>query len=48
MEIADICLLYADVIRIALPFTVVLWMSDTVVSIFLRAAFGGKLTLRGF
>ena len=48
MVIADIVQLYADTIRVALPFTIAIWMSDFVVGVFLRAAFGGKLTFRSF
>lgn len=48
MVIAEIVQLYADTISIALPFTITIWMSDFVVGVFLRAAFGGKLTFRSF
>lgn len=48
MVIADIVQLYADTISIALPFTITIWMCDFVVGVFLRAAFGGKLTFRSF
>lgn len=47
MVIADIVQLYADVISIALPFTISFWICDFIVGVFLRAAFGGKLTFRG-
>lgn len=48
MEVSEIVQLYVDVIRIALPFTLVFWMGDFIVGVFLRAAFGGKLTFRSF
>lgn len=47
MEIADIVSLYVECINIALPFAVIFWLGDFVVSTILRAAFGGKLTFRG-
>ena len=44
MEIADIVLLYADVVRIALPFTFIFWIGERVTSSILTAAFGGRLS----
>lgn len=46
MEVADIVSLYVDVVRIALPFTVVFWIGEMLVTSVLRAAFGGKLSFR--
>ena len=46
MESADIILLFAEVIEQALPFTVLFWMGEMLVTTFLRAAFGGKLSFR--
>ncbi len=46
MEIADIVLLYADVVRIALPFTFIFWLGEKVVSSILTAAFGGRLSFK--
>lgn len=43
---AEIVALFVDVIQVALPFTIVFWMCDFVVQVFLRAAFGGRLTFR--
>lgn len=48
MTVADIVQLYVDVITIALPFTITIWACDFIVGVFLRAAFGGKLTFRSF
>ncbi len=48
MVIADIVQLYADVISEALPFTITFFMCDLIVTTFLRAAFGGRLTFRSF
>ena len=48
MEIADIVALYVEVIQIALPFTIVFYMGEFIVTTFLRAAFGGKLTFMSF
>lgn len=42
----EIVALYIDIIQVALPFVVIFWMCDFVVQVFLRAAFGGKLTFR--
>lgn len=47
MQISEIVALYVEVIQIALPFTIVFWMCDFIVTTFLRAAFGGRLTFRG-
>lgn len=46
MEYSDIVLLFVDVVRIALPFTVIFWIGECIVSIILRGAFGGKLSFR--
>lgn len=48
MEIADIVALFAECMRLALPFTVIFWFCELVVSTVLRAAFGGKLSFKGF
>lgn len=42
----EIVALYIDIIQVALPFVLIFWMCDFVVQVFLRAAFGGKLTFR--
>lgn len=44
MVISDIVSLYVDCIQVALPFTITFWICDFIVTTFLRAAFGGKLT----
>lgn len=43
----EIVSLYVDVIQVALPFVIIFWVCDFLVTTFLRAAFGGKLTFRG-
>lgn len=48
MEISAIVELYVEVIEIALPFTITFYMCEFLVSTFLRAAFGGKLTFKSF
>jgi len=48
MEISAIVSLYVECIRIALPFTIVFYISDFLVTTILRAAFGGKLTFKSF
>lgn len=46
MAINDIVALYVEVIEIALPFTIVFYMSEFLVTTFLRAAFGGRLSFK--
>jgi len=48
MQIADIVTLYVEVIQIALPFTIVWYISEFLVQTFLRAAFGGRLSFKSF
>ena len=48
MQINEIVALYVEVIQIALPFTIVFYLSDLIVTTFLRAAFGGRLTFKSF
>lgn len=48
MEGVEIIALYADVIREALPFTVLFWMGEMLTTTFLRAAFSGKLSFKAF
>ena len=48
MDLNEIIALYVDCIKIALPFTIVFYMCNMIVSTFLRTAFGGKLTFRSF
>ena len=48
MEIADIVALYVECIEIALPFTIVFYLSEFLVTTILRAAFGGHLTFKSF
>lgn len=48
MEVAEIIVLYVDCIKIALPFTICWYICDFMVTTFLRAAFGGKLTFKSF
>lgn len=44
MEIADIVVLYAEIVREAIPFTIVFYFGDLIVSTFLRSAFSGHLS----
>lgn len=46
MEVKEIIALYVQCIQVALPFTFIFWACDLLVSTILRAAFGGRLTLR--
>lgn len=47
MEIADIVSLYVQCVTVALPFTITFWICDFIVTTYLRAAFGGRLSFRG-
>lgn len=47
MEIADIVGLYVECLHYALPFAIVFFFCDFLVTTILRTAFGGKLTFRG-
>lgn len=46
MEVSSIVALYVQVIEIALPIAIVFWVGDFLVTRFLSAAFGGRLTFR--
>lgn len=48
METSEIVLLYAQCIQTALPFTLVFYIGDFIVTTILRAAFGGRLTFKSF
>lgn len=48
MAVSDMVQLYVEVIQIALPFTIVFWISEMLVTTFLRAAFSGKLSFSPF
>ena len=48
MTINAIVALYVECIEIALPFTITFYLCDFLVTTFLRAAFGGKLTFKSF
>lgn len=48
MEISDMVLLYVGCIEIALPLTLVFYICDFMVTTFLRAALGGRLTFKSF
>ena len=46
MEIAPIVSLYVDMLHIALPVAFVFWAGQLIVTSFLSAVFGGRLTFR--
>lgn len=48
MFVSDAAALYGEIIAGALPFTLVFFFGDFLVTTFLRAAFGGKLTFKSF
>lgn len=47
MVVADIVSLYVECIQYALPFSLVFFFCDFLVTTIIRSAFGGKLTFRG-
>lgn len=48
MEVSEIIVLFVEVITQALPFTIVFWMGELIVTTFLRAAFSGRLSFKAF
>lgn len=44
MSVADIALLYAECVKLALPFAFVFWAGEMFVTTVLRTAFGGRLS----
>lgn len=46
MTVAPIVSLFCDVVAISLPFSIVFWAGELIVTTVLRAAFGGKLSFR--
>lgn len=46
MSVQEIVKLYVEVMQEAIPFAVVFWMGNLIVSTFCRAAFGGRLEFR--
>lgn len=46
MEVQDIIILVTDCYTAALPFALVFWMGELIVSTILRSAFGGRLSFR--
>ena len=48
MDVSSIVQLYVDCITYALPFTLVFYFCDFLVTTILRAAFGGHLSFKSF
>lgn len=46
MVISDIVALYVEIIREALPFVLVFWIGELIVTTFLRTAFSGRLSFK--
>lgn len=46
MSVEPIVLLFCDVVGISLPFAIVFWAGELIVTTVLRAAFGGRLSFR--
>lgn len=47
MEVSEIVSLYVECLNYALPFAIVFYFCDFLVTTIIRTAFGGKLTFRG-
>lgn len=48
MEVSEIVALYNECAAYFLPFTIVFWLCNFVVTTILRAAFGGKFDFRSW
>ncbi len=48
MEVSEIVALYNECVAYFLPFTIVFWLCNFVVTTILRAAFGGKFDFRSW
>lgn len=46
MEIAPIVSVYVDIVQAALPVAFVFWAGELIVTSFLRAVFGGRLSFK--
>lgn len=46
MSVEPIVSLFCDVVGISLPFAIVFWAGELIVTTVLRAAFGGRLSFR--
>lgn len=46
MTPGDVVLIYADILKTAVPFMFVFWVCETIACTLLRAAFGGRLSFR--
>ena len=46
METNEIVALYVDMIQVALPFTIVMWLCQFVTRTILKAGFGGRFDLK--
>lgn len=48
MELTAIVSLYVEIVESAIPVALVFGFGDLIVATFLRAAFGGRLSLKSF
>lgn len=46
VEVSEIVALYVEIIREALPFVLVFWIGEFIVTTFLRSAFTGRLSFK--
>lgn len=46
MEAVEVVKLYAEMLKIALPFTFIFWVCEMITTSILRAAFGGRLSFK--
>lgn len=46
MEAVEVVKLYAEIVKLAIPFTFVFWVCEMITTSILRAAFGGRLSFK--
>lgn len=46
MEAVEVVTLYAEILKLALPFTFVFWCCEMITTTILRAAFGGRMSFK--
>ncbi len=46
MESADVVLLFVDIVKLAIPFAFIFWVCEMITTMFVRAAFGGRLSFK--
>lgn len=46
MEAVEVVKLYAEILKVSLPFTFIFWACEMITTTILRSAFGGRLSFR--